>query len=140
MRTKKKVLVLCTGNSCRSQMAEAFLKSLSLNSIIFSAGTQPKEINKYAIEVMLEIGYDLRDHSSNDINEYSGIVFDNLLSVCDNAKESCPVFNNTIKKTHYCFHDPADASGKRSEILIVFRKVRDEIKDFCDKYAKENNL
>ena len=89
---------------------------------------------------MLELGYNLSDHTSNDINEYSGIDFDYLLSVCDNAKESCPMFNNTIKKNHHSFHDPADASGNRSEILIVFRKVRDEIKDFCLKYAKENNL
>ncbi len=140
MGTKKKVLVLCTGNSCRSQMAEAFLRSLSINSIIFSAGIEPKAINKNAIEVMLELGYNLSDHTSNDINEYSVIGFDYLLSVCDNAKESCPVFNNAIKKNHHSFHDPADASGNRSEILIVFRKVRDEIKDFCLKYAKENNL
>jgi len=140
MRTKKKVLVLCTGNSCRSQMAEAFLRSLSLNSIIFSAGIEPKAINKNAIKVMLELDYNLSDHTSNDINEYSGIGFDYLLSVCDNAKESCPVFNNVIKKTHQSFQDPAYIRGNDNEVLFIFRKVRDEIKDFCLKYAKENNL
>ena len=89
---------------------------------------------------MSEIGYNLEQHTSNDLNEYSNINFDYLLSVCDNAKEVCPVFHNSTIKTHHSFKDPADTSGNNSEILFVFRKVRDEIKDFCHKYAKENNL
>ena len=140
MNPYKNVLVLCTGNSCRSQMAEAFLRSFSINSNIFSAGTEPKEINKHAKKVMSEIDFDLDGHTSNDLNEYSNINFDYLLSVCDNAKETCPTFHNSTIKTHHSFKDPADTSGKNSEILFVFRKVRDEIKDFCHKYAKENNL
>ena len=140
MKDNKNVLVLCTGNSCRSQMAEAFLRNFSGSSYKYSAGTDPTEINKYAVEVMSEIGYDLNGHTSNDINEYSNINFDHLLSVCDNAKESCPSFNKATKKTHKSFTDPANTSGSYNDIIIVFRKVRNEIKDFCYKYAKENNL
>lgn len=140
----KRILILCTGNSCRSQMAEGFLKSFDKNLEVFSAGTKPSlRIHAKAIQVMNEIGIDISAGVPEDVEKYLTQSFDYVITVCDNAKESCPVFIGNIKaQLHIGFEDPADAEGTEEEIFSVFRKVRDEIKnDFYEFYKnkiKEN--
>ena len=126
----KKILVLCTGNSCRSQMAHGFLESILDDFLIFSAGTKPEPVNKYAVEVMSEFGIDISNNSSNHIDEYINENIDLVLTVCDNAKESCPVFPKETYFIHYSFEDPADAKGTHKEKLVIYKKVRDEIHNF----------
>tara|TARA_Y100000739_G_scaffold130677_1_gene112562 strand:- start:727 stop:1149 length:423 start_codon:yes stop_codon:yes gene_type:complete len=126
----KKVLVLCTGNSCRSQMAHGFLESILNDHIIFSAGTKPEPVNKYAVEVMSEHGIDISQNTSNYIDEYLDHEIDLVLTVCDNAKEICPVFPKETDFIHYSFEDPAEAKGSHQEKLVVYKKVRDEIHNF----------
>ena len=126
----KKVLVLCTGNSCRSQMAHGFLESILNDHIIFSAGTKPEPVNKYAVEVMSEHGIDISQNTSNYIDEYLDHEIDLVLTVCDNAKEICPVFPKETDFIHYSFEDPADAKGTHQEKLVIYKKVRDEIHNF----------
>jgi arsenate reductase len=127
---KKKILILCTGNSCRSQMAEGFLKSFDKNLEVYSAGTKPADkVNPRAIQVMKEIGIDISTGVPEDVNKYINQSFDYVITVCDNAKETCPVFIGKVgKQLHIGFDDPAEATGTEEEILSVFRKVRDEIK------------
>ncbi len=132
------ILILCTGNSCRSQMAEGFLRSyLNEHSNIYSAGLKPQGVNPKAIFVMKESGIDISKQTSNDLNEYINMSFDHIITVCDNAAEKCPQFPDSGEKKHLPFSDPADASGSEEEILNVFRKVRDEIstklKDWLNK-------
>lgn len=137
---KKRILILCTGNSCRSQMAEGFLKSFDPNLEVYSAGTKPAEkANPRAIQVMKEIGIDISNGVPEDVNIYINQSFDYVITVCDNAKETCPIFSGSVgKKLHIGFEDPADASGSEEEILSVFRKVRDQIKrDFYHFYLTE---
>jgi arsenate reductase len=137
---KKKILILCTGNSCRSQMAEGLLKSFDENLEVFSAGTKPSDnVNPKAIQVMKEIGIDISSGIPEDVDKYLSQEFDYVITVCDNAKESCPVFIGNVKhQLHIGFEDPADATGTDEEIIAVFRKVRDEIKrDFYEFYKKE---
>jgi len=137
---KKRILILCTGNSCRSQMAEGFLKSFDKNLEVFSAGTKPSDkVNPKAIQVMKEIGMDISSGVPEDVDKYLQQPFDYVLTVCDNAKETCPVFIGKVKhQLHIGFEDPADATGTEEEILAVFRRVRDEIKrDFFEFYLKE---
>ncbi|MCI0448459.1 MAG: arsenate reductase ArsC [Chlorobi bacterium] len=134
---KAKILVLCTGNSCRSQMAEGFLKSFDSKLEVFSAGTKPeKKINPNAVEVMQEIGIDISNQFPKSVNEFTNKSFDYVITVCDNAKESCPVFAGNVKhRLHIGFEDPAEAKGSKDEVIIVYRKVRDEIKkSFTDFY------
>ena len=126
----KKILVLCTGNSCRSQMAHGFLKNFDDNLMIFSAGTNPEPVNKYAIKVMSELGINISNYSSNHIDEYLTQEIDLILTVCDNAKEICPIFPNRTDFVHFSFDDPASAKGSDDEKLIVYRRVRDEINAF----------
>ena len=124
-----KILVLCTGNSCRSQMAEAFLqKEIGTKGKIYSAGLNPQNVNKYAIKVMSEIGYDISQYTSNHIEEYNHISFDYIITVCSNADKNCPIISGNTTKVHIPFDDPADAIGTEVEILNEFRRVRDEIK------------
>lgn len=127
---KKKILILCTGNSCRSQMAEGFLKSFDENLEVYSAGTKPADkVNPRAIQVMKEIGVDISNGIPEDVSKYINQSFDYVITVCDNARETCPVFiGNVGKQLHIGFEDPAEANGTEEEILSVFRKVRDEIK------------
>jgi len=135
----KKILILCTGNSCRSQMAEGFLKSFDGSLIVYSAGTNPSNsVNPNAIKVMNEIGIDLSNNYTKSVDKFLDEPFDYVITVCDNAKETCPVFIGKVKHhLHIGFEDPADAVGTEEEILSVFRKVRDEIKDeFYDFYTK----
>ena len=126
-----KILILCTGNSCRSQMAQGFLQSFNKNWQVFSAGTKPeKEVNRYAIEVMKEVGIDISSHKTNHVDEYINQEFDYVITVCDGAKEICPVFTGNVKnRFHIGFDDPADATGTKDDILPVYRRVRDEIKN-----------
>ena len=126
----KKVLVLCTGNSCRSQMAHGFLESMFNDHLIFSAGTKPEPVNKYAVEVMSELDIDISQNLSNHIDEYLDHEIDLVLTVCDNAKEICPVFPQKTTFVHYSFNDPANAKGSYEEKILVYRKVRDQINDF----------
>ncbi|MEJ5351343.1 MAG: arsenate reductase ArsC [Melioribacteraceae bacterium] len=137
---KKRILILCTGNSCRSQMAEGFLKSFDSNLEVYSAGTNPAEkINPKAVQVMKEIGIDISSGIPENVEKYINQSFDYVITVCDNAKETCPVFIGKVgKQLHIGFEDPAEATGTEEEILAVFRKVRDEIKkEFYDFYLKE---
>ena len=137
--TSKRILILCTGNSCRSQMAEGFLKSFDKNLEVFSAGTKPAEkINPFAVKAMQEIGIDISDGVSENVDKYLSRSFDYVITVCDNAKESCPVFIGNVKyRLHIGFDDPADSVGSEEEVIPVYRRVRDEIKkDFYEFYLK----
>ena len=124
-----KILVLCTGNSCRSQMAEGILKNLHPDWTVFSAGTDPaKSVHPLAVEVMREIGIDISDHKPKMVDQFINESFDYVLTVCDSARESCPVFTGQVKeRRHHDFFDPALATGNKDEKLEVFRRVRDEI-------------
>ncbi|MDD8017062.1 MAG: arsenate reductase ArsC [Bacteroidota bacterium] len=127
---KQRILILCTGNSCRSQMAEGFLKSFDSSLEVFSAGTKsaPKVSSK-AILVMKEIGMDISNHYPKTVDQFLSQSFDYVITVCDNAKQTCPVFIGNVKhRVHIGFDDPADATGSEEEILAVFRRVRNEIK------------
>jgi arsenate reductase len=125
----KKILILCTGNSCRSQMAEGYLKSLDNLLQVFSAGTKPAEkVNPFAIKAMQEIGIDINNGTPENVSKYLNQSFDFVITVCDNAKETCPVFIGKVKHhLHIGFDDPADAVGNEDEVLPVYRRVRDEI-------------
>ena len=125
----KKILVLCTGNSCRSQMAHGFLEAFT-DYQIFSAGTKPEPVNKYASEVMKELNIDISTNSSNHIDEYVDQEIALVLTVCDNAKEICPVFPVKTNFIHFSFDDPADAKGTYEEKIVVYRKIRDQIQDY----------
>ena len=136
-----KILVLCTGNSCRSQMAHGYLSKFLPDYQIHSAGTKPEPVNKFAVKVMKEENIDISKNSSNHVTDYKNINFDYVFTVCDNAKENCPVhlkFSN--KKTHQSFFDPAEATGTDDEKILVYVKVRNEIKIFLQKFISENQL
>jgi arsenate reductase (thioredoxin) len=127
----KKILVLCTGNSCRSQMAEAWLKHYSSNFEVYSAGVEAHGINPYMKKVMEEAGLNIDSHTSNLMEEYQDISFDYVVTVCDNAKSNCPYFKNATITIHQSFLDPADAEGTDTQKTVVYAKVRDEIEVFC---------
>ena len=135
----KNVLVLCTGNSCRSQIAHGYLQNFAGNKAkVYSAGIETHGVNPKAIAVMKEEGIDISHHTSNNIDEYKNIDFGFVITVCDNAKEHCPYFPSKAKKFHYNFSDPAKAKGTEKEIMDEFRKVRDEIKKYCLTFVNEN--
>jgi len=137
---KKRILILCTGNSCRSQMAEGFLKSFDNNLEVYSAGTKPAEkVNPFTVKAMTEVGIDISKGIAEDVNKYIDQSFDYVVTVCDNAKETCPIFSGSVKhRLHIGFEDPADATGAEEEVMLVYRRVRDEIKkDFYEFYLKE---
>ena len=137
-----KILILCTGNSCRSQMAEGFLKSFNPDFEVYSAGTYPSTIvHPKAIKVMNEVGIDLSKNYPKSVNQFLKESFDYVITVCDNAKETCPIFiGNVGKQLHIGFEDPAEALGTEEVILSVFRKVRDEIKkEFYEFYKNTNH-
>tara|TARA_B110000003_G_scaffold111624_1_gene114295 strand:- start:110 stop:526 length:417 start_codon:yes stop_codon:yes gene_type:complete len=135
----KKVLILCTGNSCRSQMAEGLLKYFSPNTLVYSAGTKPEAVNLFAVEAMANIGIDIADFKSNHADEYADIDFDFVFTMCDKAKKICPIYPNANQLIHHSFSDPADSIGTKDEQLLVYRQVRDQIKDYMKNFA-ENNL
>jgi arsenate reductase len=136
---KKKILVLCTGNSCRSQIAEGYLRYFANdNALIYSAGVETHGVNPNAIATMREDGIDISNHTSNNIDEYFDLDFDFVITVCDNAKERCPFFPSNAKKFHYNFPDPAKATGTEEEIRENFRNVREQIKEYCKQFIDEN--
>ncbi len=123
-----RILVLCTGNSCRSQMAEALFRHFGNGRIeAFSAGLTPKAVHPKAIQVMGELGIDISHQQSNHLNDYLGQRFDYIITVCDNAASNCPVFPGEATRLHWPFDDPDKAVGTEEEILSEFRRVRDEI-------------
>ncbi len=131
-----KTLVLCTGNSCRSQILHGWLVHYSDKTLeVRSAGIETHGVNPIAIKVMDEVGVDISGHTSNHVNEYMDEEFDSLITVCDHAKESCPVFPSTAKHIHYSFPDPAKATGSEEEILDAFRAVREEIRIFAKNFV-----
>lgn len=124
---KPKVLFLCTGNSARSQMAEGLLRALTDKYEVLSAGIEPKGLNPLAVEAMREIGIDIAQQQSKDVTSFLGQPIQYVITVCDNAKERCPIFPGTFKFMHWGFEDPAAATGTHEEKLAVFRRIRDEI-------------
>jgi len=134
----KKVLVLCTGNSCRSQMAEGYLRHFAgPDALIYSAGVETHGVNPKAIAIMKEDGIDISNHTSNHVDEYASLDFDFIITVCDNARERCPVFPSKAMKFHHNFPDPAKARGNEEEIRNSFRATRDLIKEYCRKFASQ---
>jgi arsenate reductase len=138
---KKKILVLCTGNSCRSQMAHGYLEYFGNGDLeVYSAGIETHGVNPRAIAVMKEDSIDISHHTSNHIGEYQNLDFDFVLTVCDNAKEHCPYFPAKIRIIHNNFLDPAKATGREDEVMQEFRNVRDSIRqytrDFIADYVK----
>ena len=140
LKMNNRILILCTGNSCRSQMAEGFLKSFDKDLEVFSAGTNPAhKVSSHAVKAMNEIGIDISNNMPEDVDKYIAQSFDYVITVCGNAKETCPVFVGMVKHNlHIGFEDPADATGTEDEIMEVFRKVRDQIKDGFYQFYKEN--
>lgn len=135
----KNILVLCTGNSCRSQIAEGYLKHFAGNKAnVYSAGVETHGVNPKAIATMQKDGIDISYHTSNNILEYTGIEFDYVITVCDNAKERCPYFPSNAQKFHYNFPDPAKATGTEQEIEAAFDAVRNLIKGYCADFVKNN--
>jgi len=135
----KKILVLCTGNSCRSQIVEGYLRHFANgNAEVYSAGVETHGVNPKAIAIMQEDGIDISNHTSNNIDEYYDIDFDFVITVCDNAKERCPFFPTKAKKFHHNFSDPAKATGTDEEINEQFREVRQQIKEYCERFIAEN--
>jgi len=133
---KKNILVLCTGNSCRSQIAEGYLRYFAKEKAnIYSAGIETHGVNPKAIATMKEDNIDISNHTSNHIDEYKHINFDFVITVCDHAKEHCPFFPTKAKKFHHNFSDPSKAIGTNKEIEENFRKTREEIRYFCDRFV-----
>jgi len=126
-----KVLIICTGNTCRSQMAEGFLKSYDPKLEVYSAGTwAEKQVNPYAIKAMAEVGIDISKQYPKQVDIFLNGIFDYVITVCDGAKEVCPIFTGkVIHRLHMGFEDPAEAKGNEKEIMEVYRKVRDQIKE-----------
>ena len=135
----KKILVLCTGNSCRSQLAHGYLESFAAEkAMVYSAGVETHGVNPRAIAIMKEDGMDISNNTSNNVLEYQNIDMDFVITVCDNAKERCPYFPTGAKLFHYNFPDPAKAKGTEEEIMEQFRTVREMIKAYCADFVKEN--
>lgn len=129
---KKNILVLCTGNSCRSQLAEGYIRHFHGHiANVYSAGVETHGVNPKAIVTMAADGIDISDHTSNLVDEYLHIPFELIITVCDHASERCPIFPSTAQRIHHNFPDPAKAIGTDEEILEAFKKVREEIKAFC---------
>lgn len=131
------VLVLCTGNSCRSQIAHGYLEHFTdgRKVKVYSAGVETHGVNPRAIATMKEDGIDISANTSNNVLEYKDVAFDYIITVCDNAKERCPVFPSTAKKFHHNFTDPAKATGTEEEIMKQFRNVRSQVKEYCKNFA-----
>lgn len=138
----KNILVLCTGNSCRSQMAQGYLSHFTNSNdvAVYSAGVEAHGVNALAVAIMKEDGVDISKHTSNPVEEYSAIVFDFVITVCDNAKERCPFFPTQVIKLHHNFPDPSKAKGSTTEVIESFRTVRQQIKDYCKDFVETHNL
>jgi arsenate reductase (thioredoxin) len=139
MKQPTRVLILCTGNSARSQMAEGLVRHDGGDQFeVFSAGTRPGKVRPEAIAVMRELGMDISSHRSKSVGEFSGQEFDYVVTVCDNANESCPVFPGKTKRIHWSFEDPAAVTGDEATRMSVFRRVRDEIREKLAAFIAEN--
>lgn len=133
-----RILVLCTGNSCRSQMAEGYFRSLAGSDVeVYSAGVETHGLNPYAVRIMAEDGIDISNHTSNNVNDYMDLDFNYIITVCDNAKDRCPYFPAKAEKHHKGFPDPAKAAGSEEDVLDRFREVRDMIKMFVKEFINE---
>lgn len=129
MNNRKRVLILCTGNSARSQMAEGLVRHFAGDRFeVASAGVSPTQVRPEAIAVMRELGIDISRHRSKSVDEFAGQQFDYVITVCDNANEQCPIFPGNTTRIHWSFDDPAAAEGDEQSRLAVFRRVRDEIR------------
>jgi arsenate reductase (thioredoxin) len=136
---KKRILVLCTGNSCRSQIAEGYLRFFAgQNAEIYSAGIETHGVNPKAIATMMEDGIDISKHTSNHIDEYRDIEFDFVITVCDNAQVKCPIFPAKTRTFHHNFPDPAKAIGTFEEIKDEFKRVRNLVKEYSRQFVVEN--
>jgi len=136
---KKNILVLCTGNSCRSQMAHGYLAFYAKEKAnVFSAGVETHGLNPKAVFFMQEDGIDISHHTSNNVLEYVDMNFDYVITVCDNAKETCPYFPTNATIYHHNFEDPSKVKGNDDEITASFRKVRNEIKQYCKEFIEEH--
>lgn len=137
MSDKKRVLILCTGNSARSQMAEGLLRHDGGSKFdVFSAGVEASFVRPQAVKVMSEIGIDISNHRSKSVEEFLGQEFDYVITVCDNANERCPIFPGKTERIHWSFDDPAAAVGEEEVILETFRRVRDEIREKLHAFIK----
>lgn len=133
---EQKILVLCTGNSCRSQMAHGYLQHFGAERVaVFSAGVETHGVNPKAIAAMAEDGIDISHHTSNNITEYGDLAFDHIITVCDHAKEKCPYLPGKAKRWHQNFPDPAKETGTEEQVMNEFRKVRDLIKSYCREFV-----
>jgi len=139
MNEKKRVLILCTGNSARSQMAEGLLRhDAGEKFTVESAGTKPGTVRPEAIAVMEELGIDISGHRSKHVDEFDGRQFDYVITVCDNAKESCPLFMGAVKRLHHSFEDPPPLTEKtESERMEIFRRLRDELRLYLHDFATQ---
>jgi len=134
---KKRVLILCTGNSARSQMAEGLLRHDAGDHFdVFSAGVKPSSVRSEAIAVMRELDIDMSQHRSKHVDEFVAQEFDYVLTVCDNARESCPIFPGAAVRMHNSFADPAAANGSEAERLALFREIRDQIRDYLRSFPQ----
>ena len=137
MSDKKNILVLCTGNSCRSQLLHGYLaRELGARAAVYSAGVEVHGLNPRAVRAMAEDGVDIAAHTSNHVEEYAGVPFDYVITVCDHAHEVCPVFPSTAEKLHRHFPDPAKATGSEEEIMGQFRRVRDQVKAYARDFVR----
>ena len=138
MSDKERVLILCTGNSARSQMAEGLLRELHGDKFeVHSAGVDPSIVRPEAIDVMKEIGIDISGHTSKSADIFAGQEFDYIITVCDNAKEQCPYFPGSAKRIHRTFEDPASASGSYDDRAAAFRRVRDQLSEYLRGFPGE---
>ena len=134
-----RILVLCTGNSARSQMAEGLFRHEGVGKYeIFSAGTKPTTVRPEAIAVMLELGIDISGHRSKSIEEFAGQTFDYVVTVCDNARDNCPIFPGAAERLHWSFEDPATVEGSETERLAAFRSARDGIHERVKAFVKQH--
>jgi arsenate reductase len=139
--TVKNILILCTGNSCRSQIAEGWIRHFAKEKAqVYSAGIETHGVNPKAIATMKDAGIDISAHTSNHIDEYRNIPFDFMITVCDHANENCPYFPSNAKRFHHNFRDPAKMKGTDEEIWKAFAGTRDEIRDYCNEFVNTNIL
>ena len=137
---KQRVLILCTGNSARSQMAEGLLRHDAGDRFdVESAGTKPGHVRPEAIAAMREIGIDISSHRSRHVDEFQDQPFDYVLTVCDNAKETCPIYPGQTNRIHHSFEDPAAVQGSEEERLASFRRVRDQIRQYLRKFPQQSS-
>lgn len=133
----KNILILCTGNSCRSQIGHGYMAHFGKGLLnVYSAGIETHGVNPRAIATMKEDGIDISQHTSNNLTEYLTIPFDYIITVCDNAKENCPYFPGQAQRFHHNFTDPAKATGTEEEVMKVFARVRNEIKEYCKQFVE----